>query len=392
MRLAIPRIFHGNAERTSAKSSEAALDETFGPLSNVRPSLAAAEAKERERREKDGPVAAPEIEYGRPKLDTERLGIKDAADEKDAEKGKETPPAEAAPKEPPAEDGEDSGSDSESPDDDNAALDALVDKYRGNKRSMAKALRELRSLQTRTAEERKEVEARLEAAASVLDSDYDWVDGKPVLKAEAASRAMRNARSAAERGTVRVPSEAEIRAQVESEFRKTASELFDDEQMPAFLSKMRPVIDAQVNERVAVAKTAAETQRFQMLSEVGNVVTRHLAEHPEDKALLPEIDKVYGGIPEELRAAAILEEWLPFGQIAELVRLKAKLPDILKDAYALGKKHRGSPSEPTTAGTPGRSRPGPGTGRGTRSDSERAFKDAVVRGTGLPGLDSILSR
>ena len=363
------------------------IDDTFGPLSTIRPNLAAEEAREGERKQ-DGKAPKRALETGAPLLDSQRDpgdGIPSVV-----EGGNEPKTPEAARKTPPADGETESGSDHESPDDESAALDALVDKYQGKPRSMAKAIQGLRSLQTRTAEEKKALEDQVSAAAEVIDRDFDWIDGKPVLKAEVAARSLRNG-SGRSRGPFAMPTEAEVRASVTAEFKEDAADLFEEDQIPSYLAKMRPRIDKLTAERFTTAKAQVEAQRYNMLAEVGNVVERHLREHPEDKSIMGEVDKLYANIPEEIRAAAVLEEWMPFGQMAELVRIKSSLPQIAKDAFELGKKHRGESGKVTEPGTPGKSRPAPTNGRGSDSDAVQAMKAGVLRGSGLPSLDELFS-
>ena len=356
-------------------ATDDALAGLLGTLENARPELAKVEAVEVERKG-DGKPGRRGIELARPVLDEELVEVPETT-----EAARESaPPAEV--------DGKD-GSDLESPDAEQAALDALFEKYQGNPRSMAKAIRNLRSLQTQTAEDRNELLAKLESVAGVIDSDYDWVDGKPVLKASVAAKQLRSAGSRS--APVGAPSEDDIRMQVQTEFAQHAGEAIDESQLPRFLEIMSPLIEKQVKERVTVTKAQIQSQRFQMLSEVGQVVQRHLTAHPEDKDLLSEIDAVYGGIPEELRSASILEEWLPFEKVADLVRLKSKLPSIVKDAYELGKKHRGNAGTPTESGAPGKSRPGAGTKAG-KVDPDREFKDRMMHGSGLPSIDTLFKR
>ncbi len=374
-------FYKADGAGSSADSAEAALDHTFGPLGNVRPDLAANEEGEIARRAQGG---APKrsFEIDRPALDSE-LPPKDdkTEDAKKAEAARTTPPAEAA---------KEDGSDPESPDNEDDVLASIVDKYQGNTRSMAKANREIRSLQTKTAEEKKALEQQLEAVAAVIDRDYDWVDGKPVLKPEVAARSLRN-ESGRPKGQFAVPSEDEIRASVETEFKKQAVDLFDEDQIPSYMSKMKPMIDSLTKERMNAAKVQAETYRYNMLAEVGNVVERHLRVHPDDKAIMPEVDAFYANVPEEMRAAAVLEEWIPFGKIAELVRIKKSLPSIAKEAYELGKKHRGESGKVTEPGSPGRSRPTPPNARGSSGDVTSDFKESVKRGSGLPSIDTIFA-
>jgi hypothetical protein len=320
-------------------------------------------------------------------LDSEREE-EQAAEEAAPTKEKEP---EAAREAPPADGKEAKGSDSESPDDEDAALDALVEKYQGKPRSIAKALRGIRSLQTATAEEKKALEERFEAAAAIIDSDYDLVDGKYTLKPDVAGRTLRATRGEQPK-ILRVPSEAEIRAQVEGDFKTRGGELFDESQMPAYLQHMKPLIDQTVAERLNAAKATADANRTALQVACGDIVNRHIAAHPDDKELLPELDKLYSGIPEEARAIAFLEEWFPFGKMAELVRTQKALPKMLKEAYKLGREHRGQAATITEAGSPkGSGATAPRSGRGTRSDAERDFKDSVIRGSGLPSLDSLVS-
>jgi hypothetical protein len=375
----LPRIFHSPDGGTSADSSEAALDHTFGALSTIRPDLAAAEVKEREQ-QKAGIAPRLSAEVGRPKLDSEAV----------EPKPEEVAP-DAAREAPPAKGDEKTGSDHESPDNDDAALDALVAKYKGQPKSMATAIREIRSLQTRTAEEKKELEDRIGAASAVLDSDYDVVDGKYVLKADVAARHLRAQRGNGA-GPTRMPTEAEIRSTVEADFRKYGEKLVEDEHIPAYLNQMKPLIDQTVNERMVSARAHHDYQKTAMQVAVGDVIGRHLAAHPEDKEILSDIDSLYAGIPEEARIIALLEDWLPLGTVAELVRIKKSLPTIVKDAYELGKKSRGQSATLTEGGSPGRSRPAPTGGRGSSSEAVRVLKENVLRGSGLPSLDDLFAK
>jgi hypothetical protein len=281
------------------------------------------------------------------------------------------------------------GSDLESPDDDQAALDALVGKYNGDKKLMAGAIRGMQSLQNKTAEEKKEIQDRLNAAAEVLDTDYNWVDGKPVLKAEVAARHLRSQRKETQ-VPFRVPTEAEIRENVEGQFRERAIKLVGEDQADPFMAEMKSVIDQTVADKLQSAKIAVETQRTNMRLAVGEMIGNHLAAHPDDKNIMGEIDQIYAGMPEEVRIIAFLEDWVPLGQIAELVRLKKDLPKIVKDAYSLGKQHRGKEATLTEAGAPGKSRPTPHGARGTARDAVSEFKNRVLAGTGLASLDSIV--
>lgn len=373
-------FFAPNGEAGEVQAS--VIDQTFGPLSGIRPDLAANEDKSKA----DGPQKAIRAqEVGRPVLDSERAPEKaiDTTDEKST--------TEAALDKPPAEVDEASGSDEQSPEGEQAVLDALIAKYQGKPKSLAKALREMRSLQTKTAEERKALEAQMEAISEVIDRDYETVDGKLVLRAEAAGRALRGGQGRAK--PFAPPTEAEIRAQVEGEFRAQAADLFDEDQIPAYLQKMKPMIDSLAAERGAMAKAKAEAFRYNMLAEVGNIVESHLRDYPDDKKIMPEIDAIYGGIPEELRHAALLDEWLPFKKVAELVRVKNSVPTLVKEAYELGKKHRGAAEKVTDAGAPGKSRPAPQRGAGSGSDVVSGIsKQRVVEGSGLPSIDTLFGR
>lgn len=370
------------------------IDQTFGVLENVRPELAQAEAGERARKaEAKAPKRA--LELARPVLDAELIDEQapanqdpNPAPEADGKKKTEAARSDA----PPAAVDDDSGRDPESPDEAEADLAALLDKYQGNPRSLAKAVRGLRTLQTQTAEDRNKLIEQVETLVQLVDNDYDFVDGKPVLKPSTAARQL-SAQRGGGRAPFQAPTEAQVRAEVEAEFKQQAGEAVQEDQLPRFLEVMRPLIDRHVKERLTTAQTQAQAQRIQMLSEVGGVVQRHMQAHPEDEKLLPEIDKIYGGIPEELRSAAVLDEWLPFGEMADLVRLKTRLPEIVKKAYELGKKHRGNAGTPAEAGAPGRSRPTAPTGRTSQEDADRQFKDSIIRGgSGLPSIDSIFAR
>jgi len=384
-----PRLFYYKADAGGdSGSSKSVIDEAFGQLSGIRPDLANDEARELERKQA-GKSPKRSLETGSPLLDSQREpgdGVPETV-----ESETETKPSTAARETLPADDDLASGSDPESPDDEDAVLDALVEKYQGKPKSMAKAIRGIRSLQTKTAEEKKVLEDQVDAITNVIDRDYDWVDGKPVLKPEVAARALRNSNGRGKAGSFNIPSESDIRSEVTEEFRKAGEDVFNEDQMPAYLLKYKPLIDSQVSERMKTAKIQAETFRYNMLAEVGNVVERHLREHPSDKEIIGDIDAMYAGVPEELRPAAVLEEWIPFGKVAELVRVKAKLPAMIKEAYELGKKHRGEAGKVTESGSPGRSRPAPTTGRGNQSEAVKALKDGMMRGSGLPSIDDLFA-
>lgn len=377
------RFFYSPDGGTSADSATAALDHTFGPLSRVEPGLAASEEKERGA-QKTGAPAKAGLELGRPMLDSELPPPQI-----------EEPKIEApdpAPQETPGDGEKPSGSDPESPDEDTAALDAILAKYQGKPRSLAQAYREIQGSQTRTAEEKKALQAQLDSVAEVIDRDYEWVEGKPVLKTDVAARHLRAQRGTETEAPPAFPTQEQVRAQVEEEFRNDGLEIFDETQIPAFLAKMKGTIDKVAAERFQIARTQYEAQLYAMQAAVGDMVNRHLAAHPEHKDLLPVIDQFYAGIPERARTVALLENWLPLPRIAELLHTERSVKQMVTDAYNLGKKARGQAATVTDSGSPGRSRPTPPNGRGTSADAVRTMKDRVVGGSGLPSIDTIFAK
>lgn len=375
------------------ESSETALDSTFGGLETVRPDLARAEAREMERRAAgDPPKVGPE--KGPPPIEPEKPAPS-APPAEEARPEKEEPEEVTDPKAreaaPPGGSEAEGGRDEQSPDDEQAALDAIIGKYQGDPRSMAKAYRELRSLQTRTAEDRKGVHAQLEKALEIIDRDYVNQNGELMLRPEVAARQLRQQRGR-EAGLQAPPDEKAVRAEVEAEFRKSAEESFEPEVVPQILERQKSLIDKTAKDRFERASIAFQASRYQVIAEVGNIVGEHLQKFPEDKAIMPEINKIYERLPEELRPRAIIEEWLPIGQVAELVRLKSNLSGMLKQAFALGKKSKGTVT-PTDGGAPSGSRPPPSNSRGgSREDAERVFKDSLIRGSGLPSIDSLRAK
>lgn len=372
-------------EGATGGNGESVIDTTFGPLSGIRPDLAAGEVAEAERKEAGKP-AKRAFDIERPILDSERI-------EEEPDPDKEVPPKAARDNAPPAEGSTDTGGDPESAGDDDAALEALVDKYQGKPKSMAKAMRELRRLQTATAEERKDLETQLEAALGVIDSDYEWVNGKPVLKSDVAARSLRNGAGKPPSQFV-PPTEEQVRAQVTSEFKQAAADSFDDDQIPVYLQRMKPMIDKITGERLEVAKAQVAAQRYGMLAAVGDVVERHLRAHPEDKDIMGDIDAIYANVPEEVRHAAILDEWMPFGRIAELVRTEKSVRKIAKEAYDLGRKHRAEGGKPADAGAPGKSGSSPRKPSGQSAETvvSGLSKEGILRGSGLPSIDQLFAR
>jgi len=367
----------------AAPPASHALEDTFGGIDrSSRPDLALSERAFRERAEE------PEPKPEKPAPAGEEPAPRPADEAPPEGEGEEPAPAAAGKAGEAAEPGEPELAEDDVPED----LEGILSKYR-TKRGLASAVRELRRLQKTTADGKKESEKRLDEIAQIFDEHFDPTDdGKFVLKPEAAARALQ-----ARRGQAGLPpglpQERDVRQQVEQEFRADLAETVAEEDVDVVLKSQRikARIDQTVKERIEQAKMKHKAWAIGVSAEVGNIVQKHLHEHPEDEKLMPVLDKIIERFPEQIRASVIAEGWIDLPELAEAYRIRQELPSLVKKAYHLGLKHGQKRVHPVDAGAPGKGGQGPRKGRAD-SESDRTFKEAILGAGILPSLDGALGR
>lgn len=366
----------GEGNQGADGTAASILDSSLGPASRTsRPELAAAEEQERKR------LGKVPTTGGVPQAPEGLEGPEEPA--APAPEGDGAPEGEGKPK-----DGK--GAESAVSDEGKASVAKILAKYHGKPESIAQALKSEQALQNRTAEELKTLHAQLSPIAEIVERDYERTsDGTYVLRPDAAARALQSARGKVE--VPELPDARSIRTEIEQGLREALLETHEEEDVDTVLQspKVQARIEREIKEKVETAKAQRQAAIAGAHAEITNIVTTHLSQHPGDKEILEDISRVYEGLPEGIRPIAMIEGWLPFGEVAEMVRMKRAFPKALEEAYLEGVKAGSNKVKPTDAGSPGRSgaRGSSATGAG---DSGADFKARIMADTKLPGIETIL--
>lgn len=273
-------------------------------------------------------------------------------------------------------------------------LDSILSKYRSKPEALARSERADSLLAYKTPEERTAAKQKLEAMLSVHEKFFETdANGQFRLRTDEAARALRDARNP--RNVPPAPDEKALRKTVESELTQLLGAGLEEEDVETYMAQpeIQQLIDQTTKARSEVQRAQHEAAVSGAMAEVSQILADHFTAHPQDKPLIGKISAVYEGIPEEIRPLAILENWLPLDQVAEMVRLREQLPSIVEEAFKAGLQARKKAVVPKDAGSPGSSGPG-ATGRtGAATDPTGAdFKAQILRaGGGLPGVESFLT-
>ena len=363
------------------------ISQTFGGIErSARPDLgdmeAAAKAAEQ------ASQTTPEVEP----LEKTETPPKEAAPEEASQPNGETQeevsgePKEAAPEKATAEDAQKTEESHEPPGEDHeTGLEKILAKYQGKPEAAAKDIRELQRLQNKTAEERNILTERLEKVYAHFNFNEK---GEPVLKPEAAAKALAAQRGQRPTQPEEIP-ESAVRESIEEAHRKVLTESIAPDDVDEVLQGMKPLIDQQVKEKMAVIKTQQEAVRIGMHAQLGDHISRFFVANPEHKENLPEISAFYEKMPEEVRTRAILEGHIPIDFVAKAVFMEKNVRKDLRSAFEKGVEVGMKRVEAQGAGS---------TGGGSKSvrrtgdqqDDDAAFKKAVL-GAGIgPGIESLL--
>lgn len=278
--------------------------------------------------------------------------------------------------------------------DDDSVLQEILEKFQGKPESPSRRVRKLLNGQGENPELKAALEQleELEGVADrlLLKGDDGW-DVRP----EHAGRALAAQRKPG------IPTEKQIRGAIEGEMRKALAETVADDSLDEVIAAQKPLIDRQVAQALQAAQTQAQSAEIAEQIEVGRILRSHLDKHKADEDLLPEMDRLFARMPNDLRGRAVVEGW--FGgnpaRLFKMLRMEQNMSKALREAYDAGKKAKGAPT-PTEVGERGSAGGSPRRGKAASgSFDEGEFKKGIrqagkvhIAGNFFPSFSDLMAR
>lgn len=374
------------------------LDAEFGGLeSSEMPQLGLDEAEYKQAGGTEAPEAAQTEPKPTPKGPEETATPEDEASKKADEAAREAATGEKA--------DEKTGKDPDSPGEDardliDEKISGIADKYRGQPRGVVfRDMKELQKLQNETAVKNKGLASELEQLSNLVDSHFErGENGKFILRPEAAARAMEDRSKQGLRG---LPpdlnlTEDAIRREVETEYRKTYAETVDEDDMPEFMERSKPMIDKIVADRQGKLRSDRDAFFAAQMGQMGNAVQDHLRANPhhDTEEIRGAVNAMYDKMPADVLWEAIVGNderggFFPVAEAFELAHYRLNYKQGLRNAYLQALKDNGIEPQPKTGGEPG-SPPTPPKSKGDRSE-EDAYADAIMKAGQLPSFEDVIT-